>query len=144
MGNVGSIQNMLLRIGKPCVITSDPEVLKSVDKLILPGVGSFDNAVSNLNRLGLGSLLNELVIDRGMPILGICLGMELLFDHTTERETNCLGVISGTINKFRNGQTNLKVPHLGWNEVKQNQSNPLFDGIKSGEHFYFDLPLVTS
>jgi glutamine amidotransferase len=72
-----------------------------------------------------------------VPFLGICLGMQLLFEHTTERATDCLGIISGTNERFKIGRSQIKVPHMGWNQVQQNGENPLFSGMKSGENFYF-------
>jgi imidazole glycerol-phosphate synthase subunit HisH len=133
-GNIRSVSNALKRLGVGHFVSNDKTELDKADKLVFPGVGEAKSAMETLIGSGLTEWLREIKV----PFLGICLGMELLFDHTTERETNCLGVISGSVEKFQNEKINLKVPHLGWNEVNKNQNNPLFDGIKSGEHFYFD------
>jgi imidazole glycerol-phosphate synthase subunit HisH len=86
-----------------------------------------------LERAGLPDWLKDVTV----PFLGICLGMQLLFEHTTERATDCLGIISGTNERFKSEGSKIKVPHMGWNQVQQSRENPLFSGIKSGEYFYF-------
>jgi glutamine amidotransferase len=132
-GNIRSVRNALKRLGIQHFVSSKKLELDKAEKLIFPGVGEARSAMNALADTGLTEWLKEITV----PFLGICLGMQLLFEYTTERDTDCLGIISGTNEKFPNGQTGLKVPHMGWNQVQQNSNNPLFDGIASGEHFYF-------
>jgi glutamine amidotransferase len=115
------------------VISNNRGELSKAEKLIFPGVGEARSAMDALVRTGLPEWLKEVSV----PFLGICLGMQLLFDHTTERDTDCLGIISGTNNRFNGEKSQLKVPHMGWNQVRQNGKNSLFSGIQSGENFYF-------
>jgi imidazole glycerol-phosphate synthase subunit HisH len=132
-GNIRSVSNALKRLQVLHFVSHDRRELIQADKLIFPGVGEARSAMDALVRAGLPDWLKEVTV----PFLGICLGMQLLFEHTTERSTDCLGVIRGTNERFSNETPQLKVPHMGWNQVQQNGNNPLFSGIKSGEYFYF-------
>ena len=119
MGNLGSIHNMLARIGVDSVITSDRAQIEAADKLILPGVGAFDRAMESLNRLDIVPLLNDKVLTRKTPILGICLGMQLLSNRSEEGTLPGLGWIDAETVRFPasiNG-TRLTVPHMGWNTI---------------------------
>ena len=132
-GNIRSVSNALNRLSMPHFVSNDSDELNKADKLIFPGVGEARSAMDALMRAGLTDWLKEVTV----PFLGICLGMQLLFEHTTERATDCLGIISGTNERFNGVQSQLKVPHMGWNQVQQNGKDPLFSGIISGENFYF-------
>jgi glutamine amidotransferase len=132
-GNIRSVSNALNRLGVQHFISSNKLDLNEAEKLIFPGVGEARSAMDALIDTGLTEWLKEVKV----PFLGICLGMQLLFERTTERETDCLGIISGTNERFPVGQNGLKVPHMGWNQVQHNSNDPLFDGIATGEHFYF-------
>jgi imidazole glycerol-phosphate synthase subunit HisH len=132
-GNIRSVSNALNRLSVPHFISNDCNELNKADKLIFPGVGEARSAMDALERAGLTDWLKEVTV----PFLGICLGMQLLFEHTTERATDCLGIISGTNERFKSEESKIKVPHMGWNQVQQSRENPLFSGIKSGEYFYF-------
>jgi glutamine amidotransferase len=132
-GNIRSVSNALKRLDVEHFVTSDRSELKKATKLLFPGVGEARSAMEALNRTDLPEWLKEVTV----PFLGICLGMQLLFDHTTERETKCLGLIAGTNDKFFGEQPGLKVPHMGWNQVQFVAGHPLFAGIESGEQFYF-------
>jgi len=132
-GNIRSVSNALDRLSVQHFVSNDCNELNKADKLIFPGVGEARSAMDALVRTGLTNWLKEVTV----PFLGICLGMQLLFDHTTERVTDCLGIISGTNERFNREKTEIKVPHMGWNQVEQNGNNPLFSGIKSGDNFYF-------
>ena len=123
MGNLGSIQNMFKKIGVPSVITSDKEMILNSEKLLLPGVGSFDRAISNLQDLDLIEVIQKKANDE-CPILGICLGMQLLANKSEEGTLPGLGLIPGEV-KYFNLPSVYKVPHIGWNLVKY-QSSPLF------------------
>ena len=132
-GNIRSVSNALNRLNVQHFVSNDSDELNKADKLIFPGVGEARSAMDALMRAGLTDCLKEVTV----PFLGICLGMQLLFEHTTERATDCLGIISGTNERFNSVKSQLKVPHMGWNQVQQNGKDPLFSGIISGENFYF-------
>ncbi|MGD1044831.1 MAG: imidazole glycerol phosphate synthase subunit HisH [Bacteroidota bacterium] len=132
-GNIRSVSNALNRLSVPHFVSNDCNELNKADKLIFPGVGEARSAMDALVHNGLTDWLKEVTV----PFLGICLGMQLLFEHTTERATECLSIISGTNERFNSGMSQLKVPHMGWNQVQQDGKNPLFSGIISSENFYF-------
>lgn len=118
IGNVGAIRNMLKRIGAQARLTADPAELRTADKLILPGIGAFDRGMSSLERTGLVPLLNELVLERGTPILGICLGMQLFARASEEGSRKGLGWIDARVVRFdAESAGHLKVPHMRWNSV---------------------------
>jgi imidazole glycerol-phosphate synthase subunit HisH len=132
-GNIRSVSNALNRLGVDHFVSNEHQELNKADRLIFPGVGEARSAMDALTRVGLSDWLKEVQV----PFLGICLGMQLLFDRTTERSTDCLGILSGTNERFNSEQSTLKVPHMGWNQVQHHGDSPLFAGIASGEHFYF-------
>lgn len=138
MGNIASILNMYKRIDRRDVfLTKDPAVINSADKIILPGVGAFDNGMKNLHESGLIPLLNERVLKEKIPVLGICLGMQLLFDKSEEGKEAGLGWIEGEVYKFQQNETSsLKIPHMGWNYITPVNSSPLFER-ESKMKFYF-------
>jgi glutamine amidotransferase len=129
-GNTASVVNALTRLGVDAVITDDPEVLRSASHVIFPGVGEASTAMSYLRE----RRLDETIRSLQQPILGVCLGMQLLCASSEENATECLGVVPGRVRRFE--LDGLKVPHTGWNTVSEFRS-PLFDGIEDGEHFYF-------
>jgi imidazole glycerol-phosphate synthase subunit HisH len=135
MGNVGSIKKMFEKIGAEAVITRDPTVLRSIDKLVLPGVGAFAKGIENLKQLNLIEILNELVLEKKLPVLGICLGMQLLTSHSEEGHANGLNWIEG--NTIRFPKSDLRIPHMGWNTVTVSNSNALFKELESENRFYF-------
>lgn len=137
MGNLGSIQNMLKKIGAPARISSSPEDILAAEKLILPGVGSFDHGMASLAGRGLLEPLNEVVCRRGRPILGICLGMQLLARRSEEGQAPGLGWIDADVIRFDLAGSGLRVPHMGWNQVRQQQPCPLFDGMEAQTRYYF-------
>ena len=139
MGNLGSIQNMLKRIRADALISSDISEIEKADKLILPGVGSFDNAMKNLNNLGLTRILNKKVIKDKTPTLGICLGIQLFTERSEEGNLPGLGWIDAETIRFRfdKNQTNLKIPHMRWNTVKIRQESFLFKDMHKDARFYF-------
>jgi glutamine amidotransferase len=139
MGNLGSIQNMLSRIGVESVISSDAEVMKAADKLVLPGVGAFDNAIMNLNGLQLVEVLDRLVLNEKVPILGICLGMQLFSARSEEGQLPGLGWIDAETVRFRfeEGNGQLRIPHMGWNTVNVNQKRSIFNDMYDDSRFYF-------
>jgi len=138
MGNVASIQNILKRCNHQSIISNDPKVIEEADKLILPGVGSFDYGISNLEKLGIAEVLKKKVLIDKIPLLGICLGMQLLADSSEEGSLKGLGFIKAQSKKFEfNGQRNLKVPHMGWNYVEAQKNTPLFNNAYEEMRFYF-------
>ena len=139
MGNLGSIANMLHKIGMPGVVSGDPEIIAKADKLVLPGVGAFDAGMSNLESRGLVSILNKQVLECHVPILGICLGMQLFSKISEEGILPGLGWVNAETVRFRfdADHKNLKIPHMGWNTVNICKDSILFDNIKMPSRFYF-------
>lgn len=139
LGNLTSVKNAFNKLGIPVIVTSDLKKIRQAKALILPGVGAAGEGMKNLKAKDLDKIIRE-EIDKGKPILGICLGMQLLFEFSEEDSTNCLGLVKGTVEKF-NG--NLKVPQIGWNDVNIQSSSPfksnnkLLKGISDGTYFYF-------
>ncbi len=138
MGNIASILNMYKRIGRRDVLlTKNPEEIEQAEKIILPGVGAFDNGMKNLKASGLIPILNKQILETRVPVLGICLGMQLLFDRSEEGTEPGLGWIPGEVRRFSQNQTDtLKIPHMGWNYIKPQGSSPLMDA-KAKMKFYF-------
>jgi len=135
MGNLGSVKNMLKKIGATSIITSNKDDILKASKLLLPGVGAFDRAISNLNELDLITTIKNRVISDKVPILGICLGMQLLLKNSEEGVFDGFGIIDGIARKF--DSTKLKVPHMGWNEVREQKKNKLFINMDNNRRFYF-------
>ena len=139
LGNLGSIKNMLQKIGVDSVITSDKEIINDAKKLILPGVGAFHTGMRNLNELNLIDILNKKVVDEKIPILGICLGMQLFTNHSEEGNVNGLGWVDAETIKFKPGdsKTKFSIPHMGWEFVEQIKSSRLFTDMYDDPKFYF-------
>jgi imidazole glycerol-phosphate synthase subunit HisH len=140
MGNLGSIANMLRFIGAPSIITSRPDEILGADRLILPGVGHFAAGMRALEERGLVPVLQEKVIGRGAPVLGICLGMQLLTRESEEGHVPGLGWIDGRTVRFRfgGGDARTRVPHMGWNAVRVLRGSALFpEGPATEARFYF-------
>lgn len=158
MGNLLSVKKKLDQLNVDAIITSDKETILSADKIILPGVGHFGKAMENLKKLGLIDTLNEAVLVQKKPILGICLGMQLMAKYSEEtkenreqriesRETRTesrepneqgLGWIDAEVVKFQFEDTlRFKVPHTGWNQIEISKESKLMDGIENGSEFYF-------
>ena len=137
LGNVGSVANMLEELDIENEITCNPEIIRQADKLILPGVGSYDKGMSLLESSGIAELIKEAAI-QGKPILGICLGMQLLGKKSEEGSLDGLGLIPFNNNRFRSTEERkLKIPHMGWDTVKYIRESPLTDGLLSGDRYYF-------
>lgn len=134
INNLESVKNALDKLGMTFIVTSDIAAMQSADTLILPGVGSASEGMRNLEKLGLNTLLTS-EVRNGKPLLGICLGMQLLMDKSEEGNVDCLGLVKGKVKKFSN---KLKVPQIGWNQVQiVDAQSPLFNGIPNNDNFYF-------
>ena len=138
-GNLGSIKNMLKRLGIASQITNDISKIEQAEKLILPGVGHFDYGMKNLHASGVVNTLNQKVLENKTPILGICLGVQLLTESSEEGTEKGLGWIKGKTIAFDKSKlaANQKVPHMGWTDVANYQQSKLFEGIDDEPRFYF-------
>lgn len=135
--NISSVKHALNRLGAETVFTADADTIKSAERVILPGVGAAGAAMSRLRELG----LVECIRDLQQPVLGICLGMQLLFDHSDEvgadeNGVECLGIISGTLEKLR-ASPGIRIPHMGWNTTTVVNEDPLLKGLPEKPWFYF-------
>lgn len=138
VGNLASIRNMLKRIGVKSVVSGDRDALQKADGLILPGVGAFDTGIANLKQSGLWDFLNERVLADKTPILGICLGVQLLTEGSDEGQQPGLGWISGRTVAFNRDrlQPEDKIPNMGWRDITVVRPNPLCDGLPPDPRFY--------
>ena len=128
-GNIRSVENALKRLNADCVISDDPKVLKNAERLILPGVGEASSAMAYLRARG----LDELIAQRTLPTLGICLGLQLFCNHSEEGDTACMGIFDENVKRFPPED---KVPHMGWNEL-HNLSGELYKNIAEASDVYF-------
>jgi glutamine amidotransferase len=136
MGNLRSVQKALERVGHASTITSDPAVLADAEKIVLPGVGAFRDAIAALRERKLEGPIRA-AIDSGRPFLGICLGLQLLFETSYEDgQHEGLGIIPGKVVRF-SVPREYKVPHMGWNQLQFHRRPPVFQGVEEGAHFYF-------
>ena len=136
--NIGSIKNMLLKIGYGSKTVKNSTDLEHAKKIILPGVGSFDNGVKELKKLSINSMLSKKVNEEKVPILGICLGMQLLGNNSEEGKSKGLGFINSKCEKISfDKKSNLKVPHMGWNKINAKNTSKLFLDLPLSSRFYF-------
>lgn len=137
-GNLFSLTSSVNALGLDTCVTGDAEKIKNADRIILPGVGAFEDAINKLKNSGLAEVLIE-EAKKGKPILGICLGMQLLFEKSYEYgEHQGLGLIKGEICPFKGDiDESLKIPHMGWNKLKFIKENPIFKYITEGDYMYF-------
>lgn len=136
MGNLGSIQNMFKHIGAKSVITGDPAAIEKADSILLPGVGAFDTAMTRINSSGLRAILDRKALVERVPVLGICLGMQLLARSSEEGRMPGFGWIQASIRRFP-AMGDLKVPHMGWNVVVQTRKSALTEALPADARFYF-------
>jgi glutamine amidotransferase len=130
--NIASLRAALARLGADSVVTSDPDVIRGATRVLLPGVGSAHNAMARLRSTGLDRLIPTLK----QPLLGICLGMQILFESSEEGPANGLAVIPGQVKRLQFAP-GLPVPHMGWNQLSQGKTDPLLDGVSSLDYVYF-------
>jgi glutamine amidotransferase len=133
-GNLGSVANAIVKLGYEPEITGKPSEVLNAPVVILPGVGAAGDAMENLESIGMADVVRQL-IDTGQPLFAVCVGLQLLLSNTEEGGGHeCLNIIPGTVKKLPAG---LKIPHMGWNQVKQTVKHPIFDGIPDEANFYF-------
>ena len=138
LGNLNSVTNMIRHVGGTCRVTGDPGELADAEKLILPGVGAFDRGMEALRGTGIADALSVAVLERKKPILGICLGMQLMANRSGEGSLPGLGWLDAEVRKFCFlAQSELKIPHMGWNTVSIIKTNPLIDSSMGQLRFYF-------
>ena len=130
--NIGSVIHALKRLGAEPVFTADAAIIRKAERVLLPGVGAAGAAMSRLTELGLVQCIRELK----QPVLGICLGMQLLFEQSDEDDTQCLGIIPGTLRKMK-PSGGIRVPHMGWNTTAAQRTDPLIKGLPEAPWFYF-------
>jgi imidazole glycerol-phosphate synthase subunit HisH len=140
-GNLASVKRSLKALEAEVTVTQDPAVVDQAEKIIFPGVGAAGQAMANLRRLGLDQALQR-AWSAGKPILGICLGAQIIMHHSAENDTPCLGLLQGEVRRFSPPpfgavRQRLKIPHMGWNQVRFLTNHPVFAGLPEGAEFYF-------
>ena len=139
LGNVLAFVNVYKRLHTPASVARTPDDLRDATKLILPGVGAFDHAMELLHRPGMRESLDEMVLARTVPVLGVCVGMQILASSSEEGQAGGLGWVPGDVRKFdvTAMQPRMRLPHMGWNDVKPVAPSPLFAGLEQDARFYF-------
>ncbi|MFL2777420.1 MAG: imidazole glycerol phosphate synthase subunit HisH [Dehalococcoidia bacterium] len=132
-GNIRSVEKALTQSGADAVVSSVPGVIESCDGVVFPGQGACDSSMLNLRSHSLDHLILRLISNE-KPFLGVCLGLQLLLQHSEEGDEDCLGLIEGTVKRFPKGH---KIPHMGWNEVNIRSDHPVLSGVPNNSYFYF-------
>lgn len=135
-GNLRSVQRACHEVGIQAEISCDADRVRAADRVIFPGVGAAGSAMRSLHKNALDRALRE-VVAAGKPVLGICLGLQISFDHSEENNQKTLGLLPGCVKRFEFERRDLKIPHMGWNEVRVARSHPMLAGIEPGDEFYF-------
>ena len=140
-GNLTSVARALVKTGHECVITGDPDRIAGADRLIFPGVGAAGAAMAGLRRSGIDAAIAT-AVGRAIPVMGICLGTQVILEESSENSAQCLGIIKGKVLPFALDMVDsqgdrLKIPHMGWNAVAMQKPHPVFDGIDPEDRFYF-------
>jgi len=138
-GNLTSVQRAVRHLGFDAVITQDPQTIEQAERLIFPGVGAAGASMEVLRRTGLDAVVKTQVREKRKPFLAICIGIQIIFEHSDEDNTDCLGLLRGRVRRFpdRAADNPLKVPQIGWNQVYQVKPHPLFRGIQDQAEVYF-------
>lgn len=137
MGNLRSVQKAFERFSIPVIISSKKDEILNAVKIVLPGVGNFEKGIRNLKSQGLFEIINECVIEKRTPILGICLGMQLMTEHSEEGDVEGFGWFKAKTKKFSFDNNNLKIPHMGWNNLLIKENESMFKGVSEENLFYF-------
>lgn len=139
LGNVQAFANMYKRMNVEAALVRDADALRAADRIILPGVGAFDHAMHLLDQSGMRATLDELVLERKVPVLGVCVGMQILAGSSDEGTAAGLGWIPGRVRRIAGqaGDAPLRLPHMGWNDVAPSRAGGLFNGLESDARFYF-------
>ena len=139
VGNLGSIANMFKKIGVPAVISSDSKTIEAADRFVLPGIGAFDAGMSNLKERGFIPILNRLALEKKVPVLGHCLGLQLMTRNSEEGSLPGLGWFDAETLRFKfdESRPGLKIPHMGWNTIDICQPHPLLSNLEEESRFYF-------
>ena len=135
-GNLQSVRRAVQYLGHDSVITDSHKAIRSASHVIFPGVGAAGATMKNLAALGLDALLRHEIFPSGKPMLGICIGIQIIFQHSEEDNTNCLGIMPGTVRRF-SASNGRKIPQIGWNNVHLTKPHPVFKGVTDGSYFYF-------
>lgn len=143
MGNLHSVAKAVEHVGNnlQVSVTADEKTIMAADRIIFPGVGAMRDCMAEIRRLGFDNMLRQIVKDK--PVLGVCIGMQAMLEHSEENNgVECIGLFRGTVKRFANDMTDaegerLKVPHMGWNEVRQSTAHPMWDNIPDNSRFYF-------
>lgn len=135
-GNLTSVKRALDHLGRECVITPDPDEIARAEKIIFPGVGRASAAMETLRSRGIDRALRD-AFAKGTPILGICLGTQIILSHSDEDDTDCLGLLEGDCPRFQLSNTSLKVPHMGWNAIRRTVEHPVLKDVNDGDEYYF-------
>lgn len=137
MGNSGSVLNMIRKVGGEAIVTADPATIASADKLVLPGVGAFDAGVRAMQSGGIADALCHAVVTRKVPLLGICLGMQLMMESSEEGTLPGLALVPGKVRRFTLESQGLRVPHMGWNTVRRAKPCALLEDAEEEQRYYF-------
>ena len=140
-GNLTSVARAVSHIGFQCLVTGDAGEILKAERIIFPGVGAAGSAMASLKRTGLDSAIAD-AVRMGTPILGICLGTQVIMGHSEENDTSCLGIIDGLVKAFQRDKliengSRLKIPHMGWNSIRIKKKHPVLSGIREDDEFYF-------
>ena len=140
-GNLKSVERAIKKLGIPCCTTQDKEEVLRAERVIFPGVGAAGKAIADLRHLGLDKTLVQ-VFEKGTPLLGICLGAQIILERSQENNTECLGLLKGEVklfpqSLFAGGNERLKIPHMGWNDVRLRKGHPVLQGVMPADEFYF-------
>jgi glutamine amidotransferase len=135
-GNLQSVLRAVEHLGHAARITDDHDAVRSADRVIFPGVGAAGATMDALRWLGLDRVIRDDVFATGVPLLGICIGIQILFERSEEDDAECLGILPGQVVRF-DPASGLKIPQIGWNDVHFARPHPVFDGVPDGSHFYF-------
>ncbi len=135
-GNLPSVLCALDHLGHEAVITDDVDVIRAAERVIFPGVGAAGSTMENLGSLGLDTLLRDEIYPSGTPMLGICIGVQIIFETSEEDDATCLGIVEGSVKRFC-ASAGLKIPQIGWNKVSFAKPHPIFENVPDGAHYYF-------